>query len=138
MCPRTGRPTSDPRNRRLEIRLTETEYELLEKESVTTGKTKTEILLESYADSCKRKQENQITGEELKKRLLREYDNLGKLNEMEEDMIIRLKGNDYIESPNNNRDLEIRLCEEKIKENTWLRKVIKNQLKRDFGYEIKE
>ena len=49
MSPRKGRPTSDPRNRRLEIRLTETEYDLLDAEAVNTGKTKTEILLESYA-----------------------------------------------------------------------------------------
>ena len=79
-----------------------------------------------------------MTGEELKLRLIREYDNLDKLIVMAEKMIIKLKGKDYIEPSNENMDSEIRFYEEKIKENSWLKKVIKNQLKRDFGYEIQK
>jgi len=46
MTPRTGRPTDDPKNLSVRIRLSETDIEKLEFCSQKTGKTKAEIIRE--------------------------------------------------------------------------------------------
>lgn len=45
MSPRTGRPTSDPKNNRLEVRLTGKQDEDLEEMKKRIGTSKTEILM---------------------------------------------------------------------------------------------
>ncbi len=129
MSPRTGRPTDNPKKNRLEIRLSDTENELLEKDSQKSKATKTELLMEGYAMS------RLITGEELKERLIREYENLTEINRNSQRLIQKVQGKDcpFTEEE---KLKAIERSEESIKQNDWVCKVIKNQLKREFDYEI--
>lgn len=56
MTPRTGRPPiENPKNRRLSIRLTESEYQEIEDCAKTTGLSKTSLILEGIRLVCGRK-----------------------------------------------------------------------------------
>lgn len=129
MSPRTGRPTDNPKKNRLEIRLSDVENKLLEQESKKSSATKTELLMEGYAIS------QLITGEELKERLIKEYEKLVRLNRKSQEWIQEVQST---ASPISEKEKAeaIRSSEESIKQNNWLCKVIKNQLKREFDYEI--
>ena len=131
MSPRTGRPTENPKKNRLEIRLTDTENNLLEKDSQKTNATKTELLMEGYAIS------QLITGEELKKRLIKEYYNLMEVNKEMQEMIDKMQNPDFLPMFKDSEKMaDIEKYNEHIDKNKWLCKVIKTQLKREFGYEI--
>lgn len=131
MSPRTGRPTNNPKKNRLEIRLTDIEDNLLEKESRETNATKTDILMKGYAIS------QLITGEELKKRLIKEYYDLMEANKEMHDMIDKMQNPDFLPTLKDSEKMaDIKNYNEHIDKNKWLCKVIKNQLKREFGYEI--
>lgn len=130
MSPRTGRPTDDPKCKRLEIRLSQTEESLLDKESKESGIPKTKLLMEGFALS------QLIQGEELKERLLKEYDNIQKLNVLMQEEILKLQHKGHGGMSDNERKATIQHFEEQIRKNDWLCKVIKGQLKRDFEVEI--
>lgn len=127
MSPRTGRPTENPKKNRLEIRLSDVENSLLEKKSQELNATKTELLMEGYAMS------QLITGEELKERLIKQYHDLMQRNNDLNNMI-----QDMPNHPMTSKEsiANIQHYKECIKENEWLCKVVKKQLKRDFDYEI--
>ncbi len=129
MSPRTGRPTDNPKKNRLEIRLSDTENNLLEKDSQKSKATKTELLMEGYAMS------RLITGEELKERLIKEYENLTEINRKSQRLIQEVQSKDCPFTEEEKLKV-IEHSEESIKQNDWVCKVIKNQLKREFGYEI--
>lgn len=131
MSPRTGRPTDDPKKNRLEIRLSDIENNLLEKDSQNSNATKTELLMEGYAIS------QLITGEELKERLIREYNNLMEINCELQAMIQKTQSAEFLPILTKEKKLnDIKDYKERIKVNNWLCKVLKNQLKREFDYEI--
>ncbi len=129
MSPRTGRPTDDPKKNRIEIRLSDTENSLLEKDSQKSSATKTELLMEGYAMS------QLITGEELKELLIKKYEILMNLNCQSQKRILEVQNTSLPLSEKEKLE-EIQKCKEYIKQNNWLCKVIKNQLKREFDYEI--
>lgn len=129
MSPRTGRPTESPKKNRLEIRLSDVENSLLEKDSQKSKATKTELLMEGYAMS------QLITGEELKERLIKEYENLTEMNRKSQKWIQELQSKDCFFTEEE-KVKAIEHSEASIKQNDWVCKVIKNQLKREFDYEI--
>ena len=79
--------------------------------------------------------EEHIKGEELKKRLIKEIDNLSSINEMLEGSIARSKSSDYYKNKKEELDKLIKKLKDSITLNQELIVIMKNQLKNEFNYD---
>ena len=79
--------------------------------------------------------EEYIKGEELKKRLIKEIDNLSSINEMLEGSIARSKSSDYYKNKKEELDKLIKKLKDSITLNQELIVIMKNQLKNEFNYD---